>query len=68
MTDNPSNRPSHELFVVEGEGDDAFFTKIGAAWPNKNGTGFNLKLSAMPLNGRIVMTEAKEAAAKPKAA
>ena len=68
MADQSSNRPSHELFVVEGEGEDAFFTKIGAAWPNKKGTGFNLQLSAMPLNGRLIMTEPREAVAKPKAA
>jgi hypothetical protein len=63
-----SNKPSHEIFVVEGEGDDAYFTKVGAAWPNKKGTGFNIKLSALPLNGRLTMTEAREADTKAKAA
>ncbi len=63
-----SNKPSHEIFVVEGEGDDAYFTKVGAAWPNKKGTGFNIKLSALPVSGRLVMTDAREAEAKAKAA
>ena len=46
--------PSHKVFTVEGEGDDAFWTRIGSAWPTK-GDGFNVVLSALPLNGRLVL-------------
>lgn len=60
-----SNKPSHYVYVVEGEGDNPFFTKVGAAWPNKKGTGFNVKLTATPINGRLVMTVADQ---EPKAA
>jgi hypothetical protein len=52
------NAPTHKAFAVEGEGDDAFWTRIGSAWPHKDGKGFNLNLSALPVNGRIVLREA----------
>ena len=47
------NLPSHGVFTVEGEGDRAFWTKIGAAWQHKDGDGFNVSLTALPLSGRI---------------
>jgi hypothetical protein len=53
-------RPTHQVFVVEGEGDKAFWTKIGAAWQHKDGDGFNVTLMAMPLDGRIVIRASKE--------
>lgn len=49
----------HNVFVVDGEGDKAFWTKIGAAWPHEDGQGFNVTLTAMPLNGRLVIREPK---------
>lgn len=52
---NPDNRPTHRLYRVDGEGKSASWTKIGAAWPNKDGAGFSLICGAMPLQGRIVM-------------
>jgi len=58
MTQN-SKRPSHEAFVVEGEGDKANWTRIGAVWTHEDGNGFNLSLSALPLNGRIVIRNQK---------
>jgi len=56
-------RPSHRCFVVEhrGGGKDAIWTRIGSAWPHKDGKGFNLQLSALPANGgRIVLREFTE--------
>ena len=52
-------RPSHKVFVVEdrGEHTDAFWTRIGSAWPNKDGKGFNIALAALPINGRLVLRE-----------
>jgi hypothetical protein len=57
---NTNIRPTHQVFVVEGEGDKAFWTKIGAAWQHKDGDGFNVTLMAMPLDGRIVIRASKE--------
>jgi hypothetical protein len=43
MTQNrKSNRPTHAVYVAEGEGDNAFWTKIGAAWSHDDGDGFNI--------------------------
>jgi len=57
MKDNkPSrNRPSHAVYVVEGEGESSFWTKIGSAWAHEDGEGFNLALIAIPLTGRLVI-------------
>jgi hypothetical protein len=58
-----SGKPSHKVFVVEdkevaeGEDPDAFWTRIGSAWPHKDGKGLNLVLSALPINGRLVLRE-----------
>ena len=32
-----SNRPSHEIFTVEGEGENTVWTKVGVAFPTKSG-------------------------------
>ena len=53
-------KPTHRLFQVTGEGDKAFWREIGAAWPNKDGHGFTLTPSSIPLSGRIVMREIVE--------
>jgi len=47
--------PTHRLYRVTGEGAAAFWTPIGAAWPNKDGKGFNISCDAVPLTGRIVL-------------
>jgi len=61
MSREQNNRaPSHSVFVVEGEGDNAFWTRIGAAWLHQDGKGFNITLSALPLNGRLVVREPKD--------
>ncbi len=55
------NKPTHEVSHVTGEGEKAFWTKIGAAWIHKDGDGFNLALNYLPLaqNGRIVVRKIK---------
>ena len=47
------NAPSHKVYAIEGEGEEAFWTRIGSAWPHKDGKGFNITLSALPCNGRV---------------
>jgi hypothetical protein len=49
-----ANVPREE---TEGEGNDVFWTRIGSAWPHKDGKGLNLVLSALPINGRLVLRE-----------
>jgi hypothetical protein len=50
-----NNRPSHAVYIVEGEGESAFWTKIGSAWQHDDGDGFNISLAAVPLTGRLVI-------------
>lgn len=59
-----SNRPTHALFHVNGEGDNTNWTRIGAAWAHQDAKGFNLDLEMIPMKpGRFVVREAKS---KPK--
>jgi len=50
MTKETKNQPSHRLYTVNGEGENARWTDIGVAWATKDGKGFTLALNAMPLN------------------
>jgi hypothetical protein len=59
MKTNQQSQKPYAVYVVEGEGDKAYWTKIGAAWSHQDGKGFNLTLSALPLNGRLVVREPK---------
>jgi hypothetical protein len=58
-----NTRPSHKAYVVEDREGDApneqggFWTRIGSAWPHKDGKGLNIVLSALPTNGRVVLRE-----------
>lgn len=56
MENSPNSaKPTHNVFVVEGDGEKAYWTKIGAAWQHNDGEGLNVTLSALPVNGRIVI-------------
>jgi hypothetical protein len=48
-------KPTHRLYQVTGDGKSAIWRDIGAAWPNKDGAGFNIACNAVPLHGRIVL-------------
>lgn len=55
-----NDRPSHKVFTVEdkeGSDDKGFWTRVGSAWPHKDGKGINVVLSAFPVNGRLVLRE-----------
>lgn len=55
MATETTNTPAFILYRVEGSGQHANWTKIGAAWPNRDGKGFSIKCEAVPLQGRIIM-------------
>lgn len=61
------NTRPYAVYVVEGEGEVAFWTKIGAAWPHEDGKRFHLQLSAMRFTGRIALREPKEREKEPEA-
>jgi CHC2 zinc finger len=59
-------RPSHKAFVVEdrqsdGDEGNAFWTRVGSAWPHKDGKGLNVQLaSGVAVSGRLVLREYSE--------
>jgi hypothetical protein len=53
-------KPAFDAFVVDDDGDGAFWTKIGAAWPHEDGRGYNLQLNAIPVSGRITLRMPKD--------
>lgn len=62
-----TRKPSLIAYAVNGEGKQAFWTRIGAAWPQNHGDGLNIELTAYPLNGRIVLMPPKsEQSAEPE--
>jgi hypothetical protein len=48
-------KPTHRLYRVHGDGEQAIWTPIGAAWPNKDGKGFSISCDAVPLQGRLML-------------
>lgn len=47
-----------DAMVPRKRGDKTFWTRIGSAWPNKNGIGYQIVLDALPLTdaeGRCVI-------------
>lgn len=60
-----TNRPTHAIYQVIGEGDKSYWLRIGAAWPNRDGKGFSIKLDSVPLHGRTVLREIEEKPAEP---
>lgn len=53
--------PAYIAYTVDGDQQDAYWTRIGAAWPQRNGEGFNVQLTALPISGRIVLMPPKPA-------
>ena len=55
-----SKKPTLIAYSVrEREGQKPVWTRIGAAWPHGSGNGMSIQLDALPLDGRIVLTEPK---------
>lgn len=53
-----SKMPSHDAFVVSGDGRKATWTRIGAAWPNDDGKGYNIVIApGLAVSGKIVLRE-----------
>ena len=61
----------YDLIVGRENGEKTYWTKIGSAWPAKNGPGFSLTFDALPLPGkdgvcRVLMREPQERDAAPR--
>ncbi len=64
MTETAS-RPSHRAYVTEdvteGKRQKTFWTKVGAAWPHKDGKGLTVSVSpGISISGRLVLREWSE--------
>lgn len=60
-----SDRPAYDVFVVDGDGKDAFWTKVGGAWRHEDGKGLNIQLVAMSFTGRLALREPREREPEP---
>jgi hypothetical protein len=56
-----NKKPTLIAYTVKdrGEGQKGIWTRICAAWPHGSGNGLSIQLDALPLDGRIVLTEPK---------
>ena len=52
--------PAYIAYKERDGNKKAYFKRIGAAWPNKDGKGFNIQLDAIPLDGRVTLRLATE--------
>ena len=62
-----SQKPTHTAYVVTeakpGSEAKANWQEVGAVWPHKNGTGFDLVIPrGVSVSGRLVCTARKEKA------
>jgi hypothetical protein len=56
-TSTEPKTPVFQAWHVANKGDDSFWTKVGAAWPHRDGKGLSLILSVIPMNGQIVLRQ-----------
>lgn len=55
-----SNRPTHAIWQVSGDGEKARWNRVGSAWMHKDAKGANLIFDSIPLSGRVVVREITE--------
>ncbi|WP_417595759.1 hypothetical protein [Parasphingorhabdus sp.] len=52
--------PDFHAWHVSNKGEKGFWTKVGAAWPHRDGKGLSIQLDILPINGRIVLRKPLE--------
>jgi hypothetical protein len=59
MKNTPAYHAYHIKDINAGENSDkhGIWTKISAAWPNKDGKGFSVQLDLLPPDGRLILRE-----------
>lgn len=60
-----ARKPAFAAYAVTGEGKQAYWTRIGSAWLQNHGEGYNIDLHALPVNGRIILMPPKTEQAEP---
>jgi len=55
-------RPFMLAYTVKpiGDGRKSIWSKIGAAWSHKDGQGYEVRMDALPVDGRIVLRTIKD--------
>jgi hypothetical protein len=59
MANTPTYIAYHVKDTSNGEHGEkrGVWTRVGAAWPNKDGKGFSVQLDVLPLDGRLILRE-----------
>ena len=58
MNATEKKTPTHRAYSIKGEGDNARWLELGAAWVHDDGKGFNVVLETVPVggfNGRLTL-------------
>lgn len=50
-----TKRPTHTIYKVLGDGEDARWVKVGVAFPHKDRKGLALVFDGIPVEGRIAL-------------
>lgn len=58
MSTAKQNSPALIAYHVTENNNKTYWSRIGAAWPNKKG-GFQVKLETLPVNGELVLLPPK---------
>ena len=55
-------RPFMLAYTVKpiAEGRKSIWSKIGAAWAHKDGQGYEIRMDALPVDGRVVLRTVKD--------
>ena len=64
MSETENKSPALIGYVVRRNGEKSYWDRIGAAFPHRDGDGFDLVLDALPVGGRVTLrvpTEKPEA-------
>lgn len=59
MSRTPSANRPYAVYTVEGNGDGAFWHRVGSAFQHEDKEGFNIVLHAFPVNGKLVIRKPK---------
>ena len=58
------SKPTHDLFIISGQGKAAVWTRVAALWPTKDGEGFSGEIpSGILVSGRVVIQKRKDSEA-----
>lgn len=59
MSQQTKKHPTHGVYAIRnytsGGEQRSDWTKLGVAWAHRDGNGFNIKLTALPLDGELTI-------------